>query len=215
MSTHKPIIEREKTLIGLPSRPETVESLFIVYHLTRHPQYREWGWNVFQFITNHCKVPSSGYSGIKNVNVTLEPHPCWCTRRCRRRGRGKGDSESRRGIRRYDGDVLLGTLVLNLIRVQRYSYFNRSAAERSLEIPLSPLLRRLRIIFDSKPNLMDRFCGVDCSNFSNAAIVFNTEACLPYLDIAFRALMNPSGRRVHYRSSTHPSGRGSQEKRRG
>jgi len=23
----------------------------------------------------HCRVPSGGYSGIKNVNVTLEPHP--------------------------------------------------------------------------------------------------------------------------------------------
>ncbi len=53
-------------------RPETIESLFIAYHLTGHPQYREWGWNIFQSITKHCRVPSGGYSGIKNVNVTLD-----------------------------------------------------------------------------------------------------------------------------------------------
>ena len=23
----------------------------------------------------HCRVPSGGYSGVNNVNVTLEPHP--------------------------------------------------------------------------------------------------------------------------------------------
>jgi hypothetical protein len=59
----------------LPARPETIESLFIAYRLTGHPQYREWGWKIFQSITKHCRVPSGGYSGIKNVNVTLEPHP--------------------------------------------------------------------------------------------------------------------------------------------
>ena len=34
--------QREMTLIGLPSRPETTESPFIAYRLTEHPQYREW-----------------------------------------------------------------------------------------------------------------------------------------------------------------------------
>ena len=56
---------------SLPARPETIESLFIAYRLTGHPQYREWGWKIFQSITTHCRVPSGGYSGIKNVNVTL------------------------------------------------------------------------------------------------------------------------------------------------
>ena len=55
-----------------PARPETIESLFIAYRLTGHPQYREWGWKIFQSITAHCRVPSGGYSGIKNVNATLD-----------------------------------------------------------------------------------------------------------------------------------------------
>ena len=62
---------------------------------------------------------------------------------------------------------------------------------------------------------MIRFRHVDCSIFSNAAVVFNTEVCLAYLDRASRALTNPSGRRIHCQSSTHPSGRGSHERKRG
>ena len=28
-------------------RPETVESLFYMYHITQNPMYREWGWKMF------------------------------------------------------------------------------------------------------------------------------------------------------------------------
>jgi hypothetical protein len=66
--------KKEKFLIRLSFRPETIESLFIAYRITGHPQYREWGWNIFRSITAHCRVPSGGYSGIKNVNVTLDHH---------------------------------------------------------------------------------------------------------------------------------------------
>ena len=41
------------------------------HHTTGHPQYREWGWKIFQSIRTYCQVLSGGYSGIKNVNVTL------------------------------------------------------------------------------------------------------------------------------------------------
>ena len=66
--------EKPPSLVPFPARPETIESLFIAYRLTGHPQYRETGWKIFQSITAYCRVPSGGYSGIKNVNATLEPH---------------------------------------------------------------------------------------------------------------------------------------------
>jgi len=49
-------------------RPETVESYFILWRLTKDPKYREWGWEVVQALEKNCKV-EGGYSGLKNVNV--------------------------------------------------------------------------------------------------------------------------------------------------
>ena len=53
-------------------RPETVESFFILYHLTGDPVYREWGWEVFQAIETYCKT-DGGYGGLKNVQDTETP----------------------------------------------------------------------------------------------------------------------------------------------
>eukprot|EP00761_Pharyngomonas_kirbyi_P012292 gb/GECH01012319.1/.p1 GENE.gb/GECH01012319.1/~~gb/GECH01012319.1/.p1 ORF type:complete len:627 (+),score=170.18 gb/GECH01012319.1/:1-1881(+) len=49
-------------------RPETVESFFVLWRLTKNPKYRDWGWDVFQAIEDHCKVPSGGYSGVRDVD---------------------------------------------------------------------------------------------------------------------------------------------------
>jgi mannosyl-oligosaccharide alpha-1,2-mannosidase len=49
-------------------RPETVESLFILYRVTGNPKYQEYGWNIFEAIDKHCKVPY-GYSGITCINT--------------------------------------------------------------------------------------------------------------------------------------------------
>lgn len=54
-------------------RPETVESLWYLYHLTRNETYREWGWQIFQAFEKHTKVPSGGYTTIgdvRNAQVT-------------------------------------------------------------------------------------------------------------------------------------------------
>ncbi|KAJ6568802.1 glycoside hydrolase [Mycena capillaripes] len=48
-------------------RPETVESLFIAWRLTGHPKYRAYGWEIFQAIETHCRVPSGGYASVLNV----------------------------------------------------------------------------------------------------------------------------------------------------
>jgi len=51
-------------------RPEAAESFFILYHLTKDPVYREWGWELFQAIEEHART-DSGYSAIRDVD-TLE-----------------------------------------------------------------------------------------------------------------------------------------------
>ena len=72
---------------------------------------------MFQSITEHCRVPSGGYSGIKNVNVTLEPHPA---------GSGADTEGEGRGIPRVGVELddkmetfFLVRFMLNLIRVGR------------------------------------------------------------------------------------------------
>lgn len=47
--------------------PETVESLFIAWRLTGHPKYRAYGWDIFQAIETHCRVPGGGYASVLNV----------------------------------------------------------------------------------------------------------------------------------------------------
>ncbi|KAJ2808101.1 hypothetical protein H4S07_003469, partial [Coemansia furcata] len=47
-------------------RPETVETLFILYRVTGDTKYQEWGWNIFLAIEKHAKV-EFGYAGVSNV----------------------------------------------------------------------------------------------------------------------------------------------------
>ena len=49
-------------------RPETVETFYILYHFTKDPIYREWGWEIFQAIEEHCKT-DAGYAAIQNVDT--------------------------------------------------------------------------------------------------------------------------------------------------
>ncbi|KNC49575.1 mannosyl-oligosaccharide 1,2-alpha-mannosidase [Thecamonas trahens ATCC 50062] len=51
-------------------RPETVESMFIMWRLTHDQQYRDMGWAVFLALEKMCKVPSGGYSGLKSTLTT-------------------------------------------------------------------------------------------------------------------------------------------------
>ena len=47
-------------------RPETIESLFYLYRLTRNETYRDFGWKIFEAIEKHCRT-AIGYAGITNV----------------------------------------------------------------------------------------------------------------------------------------------------
>jgi hypothetical protein len=52
-------------------RPETVESLFILFQLTGDPIYLEWGCEIFQAIEHHCRTDAAygGISDVRDANV--------------------------------------------------------------------------------------------------------------------------------------------------
>ena len=49
-------------------RPETVESLFVLYRVTRDPLYRDWGWEILQAFNRHSRVDSGGFVALQQVN---------------------------------------------------------------------------------------------------------------------------------------------------
>ena len=54
-------------------RPETVESLFTLYRLTRKERYREAAWAIFEAFKKHSRVPTGGYTSIKDVFHPAQP----------------------------------------------------------------------------------------------------------------------------------------------
>ncbi|XP_061554613.1 endoplasmic reticulum mannosyl-oligosaccharide 1,2-alpha-mannosidase isoform X1 [Phycodurus eques] len=56
-------------------RPETVESLFYMYRLTKNPKYREWGWEILQSFNKYTRVSDGGYTSINNVRDPENPQP--------------------------------------------------------------------------------------------------------------------------------------------
>ena len=55
-------------------RPETVESLFLMWRITKDPIYREWGWKIFQAFMKYSTVESGeGFSSLNDVNTIPPP----------------------------------------------------------------------------------------------------------------------------------------------
>ncbi|KAM3284660.1 mannosyl-oligosaccharide 1,2-alpha-mannosidase MNS3 isoform X1 [Capsicum chacoense] len=50
-------------------RPETVESLFVLYRITGDSKYREWGWQIFEAFEKYTKIDSGGYTSLDDVTV--------------------------------------------------------------------------------------------------------------------------------------------------
>jgi mannosyl-oligosaccharide alpha-1,2-mannosidase len=48
-------------------RPETIESLYIMYRITGDPIYQEYGWLIYEALETHCKTESA-YAVLKDVN---------------------------------------------------------------------------------------------------------------------------------------------------
>ncbi|KAI2622485.1 glycoside hydrolase family 47 protein [Hypoxylon sp. NC1633] len=55
-------------------RPETVESLFMMWRITEDPQYRHMGWEIFKAFEKHTKASDAqGYASLNNVNSIPPP----------------------------------------------------------------------------------------------------------------------------------------------
>ncbi|KAI0904382.1 glycoside hydrolase family 47 protein [Ustulina deusta] len=55
-------------------RPETVESLFVMWRITEDPVYREWGWKIFNAFERHTKLSQNqGYTSVNDVNAIPSP----------------------------------------------------------------------------------------------------------------------------------------------
>ncbi|CAJ1962199.1 unnamed protein product [Sphenostylis stenocarpa] len=51
-------------------RPETLESLFVLYRITEDPKYREWGWQIFEAFEKHTKVDTGGYCSLDDEMIS-------------------------------------------------------------------------------------------------------------------------------------------------
>ncbi len=47
-------------------RPELIESLYYMYHITNDTTYQDWGWTIFQSFEKYTRLPD-GYSSINDV----------------------------------------------------------------------------------------------------------------------------------------------------
>ncbi|KAL7330857.1 mannosyl-oligosaccharide alpha-1,2-mannosidase, variant 2 [Mucor circinelloides] len=54
-------------------RPETLESLFIMYRSTGEEKYRDWAWNIFESFEKYTKLPGGGYAALKDVTAIPPP----------------------------------------------------------------------------------------------------------------------------------------------
>lgn len=49
-------------------RPETVESLFYFWRITRNETYREWGWNIWENGFEKYSKVEHGYTSLEDVS---------------------------------------------------------------------------------------------------------------------------------------------------
>jgi mannosyl-oligosaccharide alpha-1,2-mannosidase len=54
-------------------RPETIESLYVMYRFTGLKKYRDFAWTIFQHIEQECKV-AFGYATIRDVDQKPPRH---------------------------------------------------------------------------------------------------------------------------------------------
>ena len=58
-------------------RPETMESLFVLWRVTRDAQYRRWGWAMLRAWEKFCRVATGGYTSLDSVlQVHCEASAC-------------------------------------------------------------------------------------------------------------------------------------------
>merc|ERR1712241_1035673 len=53
-------------------RPETIESFFYLWRITKDVKYRKWGWEVFNSFSEYARIETGGYSSIRDVTTTTD-----------------------------------------------------------------------------------------------------------------------------------------------
>ncbi|KAJ2490659.1 mannosyl-oligosaccharide alpha-1,2-mannosidase [Coemansia sp. RSA 2050] len=54
-------------------RPETVESLFVLWSITGEEKWREYGWSIFSAIEKWAKLPAGGYTSLRDITIVPPP----------------------------------------------------------------------------------------------------------------------------------------------
>ncbi|CAF3731282.1 unnamed protein product [Rotaria sp. Silwood1] len=72
-SNESTIIVRDNDAHNL-LRPELVESLYYMYHITGNEMYQDWGWNIFQSFEKYTRQ-DEGYSSISDVRNKDDVRP--------------------------------------------------------------------------------------------------------------------------------------------
>lgn len=54
-------------------RPETVESLFVLWRVTGDVKYQDWGWQIFRAFQMHARLGEGGYTSLDSVLVIPAP----------------------------------------------------------------------------------------------------------------------------------------------
>ena len=55
-------------------RPEFIESLFVMYRITKDERLQDIAWEVFENLEAHCKIDEGGYAGLRDVNNPSAGH---------------------------------------------------------------------------------------------------------------------------------------------
>jgi len=55
-------------------RPETIESIYVLYRFTGLQKYRDYAWTIYQNIMKYCKIASGGFASVENTNRTPPRH---------------------------------------------------------------------------------------------------------------------------------------------
>jgi len=58
-------------------RPETAETYFYLWRVTKKAEYRDWGHEILKAINKYLRVPTGGYSGTHDVNVVEHVEGFW------------------------------------------------------------------------------------------------------------------------------------------
>ncbi|CAI9264016.1 unnamed protein product [Lactuca saligna] len=52
-------------------RPKTVESLFVLYRITKDSKYREWGWSIFEAFEKYTKCSPEKFMALEVTQILL------------------------------------------------------------------------------------------------------------------------------------------------